>query len=65
MTAKTSVYEPGADNRLDFIFDHLQRSLRVKADKWQKMLADEKNDYRTVVMDFLEKPEREVRCDAV
>lgn len=34
---------PGAaeDERLDFIFEYLSKSLRLKQDKWAKMMANE------------------------
>lgn len=48
-------YEPGADPRLDFIFEYLTRSLKIKMDKWQKFVMTE--DYRNVINDFFDTPD--------
>lgn len=48
-------YEPGADPRLDFLFEYLTRSLKIKMDKWQKLVMSE--DYRHVMINFFEIPE--------
>lgn len=29
------------DPRMDYIFDYLSRSLRIKLEKWQKLLGNE------------------------
>ncbi len=48
-------YEPGADPRLDFIFDYLTRSLKIKMDKWQKLVMQE--DYRLVLNNYFDNPD--------
>lgn len=51
-------FELGADPRLDFLFDYVTRSLKIKMDKWQKMFLVE--DYKNLLTDFFDKEEREV-----
>ncbi|CAG7732677.1 unnamed protein product [Allacma fusca] len=46
-------YEPGVDARLDFLLDLLTRSLKIKLDKWTKMLLQE--DYRTILLEFFDR----------
>jgi hypothetical protein len=48
-------YEPGVDLRLDFIFEYLQRSMKVKLDKWMKMMMTE--EYKAMIMEFLDNPD--------
>ena len=46
------------DPRLDFLSDYISKSLRVKLEKWQKMMTSA--DTRQVVIDFIDKEEREL-----
>ncbi|XP_052132343.1 dynein beta chain, ciliary-like [Frankliniella occidentalis] len=41
------------DERLEFIFEYLSKSLRLKQEKWAKMMSNE--ELRFVVMEFLER----------
>jgi len=52
-------YEPGADLRLDFLFEYLQRSLKIKLDKWMKLMTSE--DHRANLLEFLDNGEIPVR----
>lgn len=51
-------YEIGLDIRLDFIYEYVLRSLKIKMDKWQKMLNQE--EFRNILNDFFDKPEKKV-----
>ncbi|XP_049855418.1 dynein beta chain, ciliary-like [Schistocerca gregaria] len=51
--AKEEKKDDDEDPRLDFIFAYLARSLRIKSEKWTKMLSNE--DTNKIVMDFLDK----------
>lgn len=46
---------PALDSRLDFICDYVLKSLKVKQDKWEKLLSSEDN--RQVLQDFLDRLE--------
>lgn len=52
-------YEPGNDTRLDFLFDHCTRSLKMKMDKWQKMYTTE--EFRVILHEFFDNDEVMVR----
>lgn len=52
----SSGYELGLDIRLDFIYEYVLRSLKIKIDKWQKMLNQE--EYRGILNDFFDRPEK-------
>jgi len=41
--------------RLEVLGTFIQKTLKVKPEKWMRVLATE--DYRTIVFDFLERPE--------
>lgn len=43
------------DNRLEFLGNFVQKTLKLKPEKWSRLLATE--EFRNVVMDFLDKPE--------
>lgn len=51
-------YEPGLDVRLDFFYEYVLRSLKIKIDKWQKMLNVE--EYRCILNDYFDKPDKSV-----
>ena len=57
---QVTTYEPGADCRMDFVFDYCTRALKIKMDKWQKMLLVE--EYRNAIIDFFDKEESMVRA---
>jgi len=46
----SAIYEPGHDLRLDFIFEYITRSLKIKSDKWMKMLVTE--EYKAILNAF-------------
>lgn len=46
---------PAQDERLDFIADYVLRTLKVKRDKWQKLVSGE-DDLR-LLLDFLDRAE--------
>ena len=56
--ASASASAEDVDPRLDFLSDYVSKSLRVKLEKWQKMMSSP--DTRQVVMDFIDKEEREL-----
>ena len=56
--ASGSASTEDVDPRLDFISDYISKSLRVKLEKWQKMMSA--SDTRQVVMDFIDKEDREL-----
>lgn len=45
---------PQVDNRLDFLGSYVQKTLKLKPEKWTRMLATEEN--KAVVKKFLERP---------
>ncbi|XP_061561508.1 dynein heavy chain 9, axonemal isoform X3 [Phycodurus eques] len=47
---------PAKDHRLDFIGDYVQRTLKVKHDRWQKCVSCEEN--LKILLEFLDKPQR-------
>ncbi|KAG8281332.1 hypothetical protein J6590_060968 [Homalodisca vitripennis] len=47
-----------SDPRLLFIYTYLTKTTKFKVDKWQKMMNTEM--YKTMIMDFLEKPQHSV-----
>ena len=53
MGKDAGAYEPGQDPRLDFLFDLLTRTLKIKMDKWIKMLLIE--DFRTMLLEFFDR----------
>jgi hypothetical protein len=53
-----AAYEAGVDPRLDFLFDYLTRSLKIKIDKWQKLVMTE--EYRNVLNEFFDNPDTPV-----
>ena len=56
--ASASASSEDVDPRLDFLSDYVSKSLRVKLEKWQKMMSSA--DTRQVVVDFIDKEEREL-----
>lgn len=42
-----------ADVRLDFIGNYVQKALKLKSEKWTRLLSV--TEYRTMVTDFLER----------
>lgn len=42
------------DNRIDFLGNYVQKTLKLKPEKWTRMLAGEEN--KAVVKKFLERP---------
>lgn len=46
---------PAVDSRLDFIYDHVLKTLKLKQGKWEKLLFSEEN--RRVVQEFLDRVE--------
>lgn len=40
------------DSRLDFIGNYVQKALKLKSEKWTRLLSV--SEYRTVVYEFLE-----------
>ncbi|XP_037074053.1 dynein beta chain, ciliary-like [Pollicipes pollicipes] len=51
--ASASASAEDIDPRLEFISDYISKSLRIKLEKWQKMMGT--TDMRAVVMDFCDK----------
>jgi dynein heavy chain len=47
--------ESTSDPRISYLGRYVQKTLKLKPEKWNRLLAIE--DQRTVVMDFLNKPE--------
>lgn len=47
--------EVGPDVRLDFIGSYVQRSLKLKPEKWSRLIVTE--EQRAIMNDFLDKPE--------
>lgn len=47
---------PAADSRLDFICDYVLKTLKLKQDKWEKLLSSEDN--RKVLQEFLDRGEK-------
>ncbi|XP_022235142.1 dynein beta chain, ciliary-like, partial [Limulus polyphemus] len=45
-----------SDSRLEFIYSYIELSLKIKPDKWTKMLSVEDN--KQLIMDFLDKADR-------
>jgi dynein heavy chain len=54
-----SVPESSRDPRLVYLGRYVQRTLKLKPEKWNRLFAVE--EHRTAVMDFLDKPEPLVR----
>lgn len=46
---------PATDVRLEFLSHVIQKSLRLKADRWVKVLTVE--EYKKMIMEFLDHPE--------
>lgn len=42
------------DRRMDFLGTYVQKSLKLKPEKWSRMMVTE--DYKGMVMKFLERP---------
>lgn len=49
---------PAADKRLQFIEEYVLKTLKLKAERWQKCLSTEEN--RAILQEFLEKADRMV-----
>lgn len=49
---------PAVDSRLDLICDYVLKTLKVKQDKWEKLLSSEDN--RQVLQDFLDRVENRI-----
>lgn len=47
--------ESAPDSRLDFLGSFVQKTLKLKPEKWGRLLATE--EYKAVVLDFLDKPD--------
>ncbi|XP_076314627.1 dynein beta chain, ciliary-like [Tachypleus tridentatus] len=45
------------DSRIEFIYSYIQLSLKIKPDKWTKMLSVEEN--KQLIMDFLDKADKD------
>lgn len=45
---------PQVDNRMDYLSNYVQKTLKLKPEKWSRMLATEEN--KAVVKKFLERP---------
>lgn len=43
------------DVRFDFIADYVQKTMKLKADKWAKLQGNE--EYRQLILEFFEKPD--------
>lgn len=43
------------DVRFDFIADYVQKTMKLKADKWAKLQGNE--EYRQLMLDYFEKPD--------
>ena len=56
--ASASASTEDVDPRLDFLSDYISKSLRVKLEKWQKMMTS--SDTRTIIMDFIDKDQQEL-----
>lgn len=50
-----SALENVPDTRLDFLGNFVQKTLKLKPEKWGRLLATE--EYKAVVLDFLDKPD--------
>ncbi|OXU27164.1 hypothetical protein TSAR_014516 [Trichomalopsis sarcophagae] len=53
-TAETTVMEPTGDFRLEYLGSIVQKSLKLKPEKWGRLLLTE--DHRNAVLDFLDNP---------
>lgn len=42
------------DNRMDFLATYIQKSLKLKSEKWSRLMSIE--EYKATVMKFLERP---------
>lgn len=47
--------KPEVDTRLEFLGSYIQKTLKLKPEKWGRLLATE--ELKTIVMEFLDKPE--------
>lgn len=45
---------PQIDNRLEFLGNYVQKTLKLKPEKWTRMLATEEN--KAILKKFLERP---------
>ena len=55
VVVQESSNQPPADLRLEFLAHVIQKSLRLKADRWVKVLTVE--EYRKIIQEFLDNPE--------
>lgn len=46
---------PQIDNRLDFLGSYVQKTLKLKPEKWSRMMNTE--EHKSVVKKFLERPQ--------
>jgi len=51
---------PERDPRLVYLGRYVQKTLKLKPEKWNRLLSIE--EHRTTIMDFLNKPEPMVSC---
>jgi hypothetical protein len=51
---------PAPDPRLVYLGRYVQKTLKLKPEKWNRLLSIE--EHKTTVMDFLNKPEPKVSC---
>lgn len=51
---------PERDPRLVYLGRYVQKTLKLKPEKWNKLLSIE--EHRTTIMDFLNKPEPKASC---
>jgi len=51
---------PERDPRLVYLGRYIQKTLKLKPEKWNRLLSTE--EHKTTVMDFLNKPEPRVSC---
>lgn len=54
-SGSASAEDQDVDPRLDFLSDYILKSLRVKLEKWQKMMST--GDMKQMVLDFCDKPD--------
>lgn len=45
---------PVVDNRMEFLGTYVQKSLKLKSEKWARMIVTE--EHKAMVMKFLERP---------
>lgn len=51
---KMEPQEPVVDTRMDFLGSYIKKTLKLKPEKWTRMMATE--EHKSLVMKFLERP---------